>query len=764
MLHNFLPLNNERVEMHDDDTLNVGTHHITLLPQSSGSVDSYSVSANQTQYSNLCNVSYVKNSYNGSTELFTRPISSPTPQMYSPYTSNLHLDHTLTCGWNKFKPQKLQKLNNAKWFLFFLAVFSISQGMIINGFTNVGLSTLEKQFKFSSKQSGMIVAAKECSSLLLIAFLSFYGSFGNKPKYLGYGAMVTAFGCLLYVLPHSLTGKHIPDNVSVVLSQELCAADSNFKRTDSEVKCEVKNSSEGYYWFIFILSKLLVGAGTAPLFTLGAAYIDENVKPKVVPIYLGVWYVSTSFGPGLGFLAGGSLLNVYVDLIQPAGIHLNPEDPRWIGAWWIGHLFGGILIFISSWALLAYPQSMPGAKEIRAQAIRDGSIRPEDKKLQGKLADMIPATMNLLKNSTFMFNTLALTCGTIIATGLGPFVVKYLQAQFGVSTMHAGVASGITLIPGTAGGIFIGSYLMRQFHGKDTCEGASRYCFFFQVIAVLSVASFLIPGCRSPIVAGVHKPYFNQSTLNLISDCNHQCKCSDLSYNPVCGVDNLTYFSPCHMGCLKILEDESKYSECSCINQTSTERLVVNTSGEIDQLPTQIMAYVGECDRGCKNMVPFLCGIVLMLVLNFVNAVPNKMVVMRCVPDNERAYALGVQWIFLTLLGAIPGPLLFGIFIDKSCNMWETNCSKAGNCILYDNVTLSYQLTLGIFILQVLAAVFYFLSWKTIKPPSLENRPFKDSEECCVNPSNISIDNSKIILNSSAKKDYIPKISLLHAT
>ena len=129
---------------------------------------------------------------------------------------------------------------------------------------------------------------------------------------------------------------------------------------------------------------------------------------------------------------------------------------------------------------------------------------------QGKLKDMIPATLTLLRNSTFIFNTLALTSGTIIATGLGPFVVKYLQAQFGVSTMKAGIASGITLIPGTAGGIFIGSYLMRRLKGKDTCEAAARYCFIFQLIALLSVASFLIPGCNSPIIAGVHEVYYNE--------------------------------------------------------------------------------------------------------------------------------------------------------------------------------------------------------------------------------------------------------------
>ena len=35
-----------------------------------------------------------------------------------------------TCGWSKCKPEKLQKLNSPKWFLFFLAVFSVAQGTV----------------------------------------------------------------------------------------------------------------------------------------------------------------------------------------------------------------------------------------------------------------------------------------------------------------------------------------------------------------------------------------------------------------------------------------------------------------------------------------------------------------------------------------------------------------------------------------------------------------------------------------------------------
>ena len=56
---------------------------------------------------------------------------------------------------------------------------------------------------------------------------------------------------------------------------------------------------------------------------------------------------------------------------------------------------------------------------------------------------------------------------------------------------------------------------------------------------------------------------------------------------------------------------------------------IKNPNSSITHSQSQVSAVLGECDRDCKNMIPFLCGIVVLLVLNFVNAVPNKMVVMR---------------------------------------------------------------------------------------------------------------------------------------
>ena len=73
---------------------------------------------------------------------------------------------------------------------------------------------------------------------------------------------------------------------------------------------------------IFVLSQLLMGAGTSPFYPLLPAYLDENVHPKHMPVYLGIWTCATFLGPGLGLIIGGKLLSIYVDLEQVRNIFI----------------------------------------------------------------------------------------------------------------------------------------------------------------------------------------------------------------------------------------------------------------------------------------------------------------------------------------------------------------------------------------------------------------------------------------------------------
>lgn len=48
-------------------------------------------------------------------------------------------------------------------------------------------------------------------------------------------------------------------------------------------------------------------------------------------------------------------------------------------------------------------------------------------------------------------------------------------------------------------------------------------------------------------VAGVNTEYPNRSLG--IKTCFSDCNCNIYDYQPVCGEDNVTYFSPCLAGC-----------------------------------------------------------------------------------------------------------------------------------------------------------------------------------------------------------------------
>lgn len=57
--------------------------------------------------------------------------------------------------------------------------------------------------------------------------------------------------------------------------------------------------------------------------------------------------------------------------------------------------------------------------------------------------------------------------------------------------------------------------------------------------------------------------------------------------------------------------------------------------------------------------------------------------------DEQRSFALGIQWIVVRLLGTIPAPMLFGALIDESCILWQGDCDSGGACLVYDNKNMS---------------------------------------------------------------------------
>ncbi|XP_031557176.1 solute carrier organic anion transporter family member 4C1-like [Actinia tenebrosa] len=456
-------------------------------------------------------------------------------------------DKSLAWGWRSFKPSWLQWLNSPNWFVFFLCWFTFLQGMAVNSFVNLALPTLEKRFKLNSKLTGFIISSNDITALILVMFVSFFGSYGHKTKWLGYGSVVTGIAALTFTIPKFLVGKYRPADLRSAGSS-LCFLNA----TSLQAKeCNGDSSSASLYYMFFILSQLLAGAGTTSLFTLGPAYIDENVHPKKMSWYLGVFYLSFFLGPSIGSILGGQLLSIHVDLFLREGFNLTPTDPRWIGNWWLGSFVCGFILVLLGCILLGFPSILPGSVEMRKKAIKKGYIKEDKEELTGSLKKILPSIKSLFTNWTYLFQALGSTFSTLIGLGVGPFFYKLLTGKYGASLTEAGIGIAIILLPGSAAGIFIGSFVTKKVGVRDSCKRAAKVTFLLQLVGVWGSLNFLIPGCDYDKYAGVDVGYRNSSIgkLSLEDQCSSRCHCSTSRFRPVCAPNGINYYSPCFAGC-----------------------------------------------------------------------------------------------------------------------------------------------------------------------------------------------------------------------
>ncbi|KFP73073.1 Solute carrier organic anion transporter family member 4C1, partial [Acanthisitta chloris] len=106
------------------------------------------------------------------------------------------------------------------------------------------------------------------------------------------------------------------------------------------------------------------------------------------------------------------------------------------------------------------------------------------------------------------------------------------------------------------------------------------------------------------------------------------------------------------------------------------------------------------------------------VAFTFMSVTPTTVAILRCVPDKQRSFALGVQSVFLRLLGTIPGPILFGIAIDSSCTLWDINEYKAkGACWVYDNERMAYLLMGISAACRIISIIFVVMAVLFYKPP-----------------------------------------------
>uniref|UniRef100_UPI00358F6865 solute carrier organic anion transporter family member 4A1-like n=1 Tax=Myxine glutinosa TaxID=7769 RepID=UPI00358F6865 len=611
------------------------------------------------------------------------------------------------CGWGTFTPGFLQVFNTPRGALFFLCCASLLQGMVVNGLVNTVITSIERRFDMHSYQSGLIASTYDIASCSFLALVSYFGGTGHKPRWLGTGVLFMALGSFTFAMPHFISPLYTPTGVSEHATCAATLSNVNASFAHATGTCQGPSSDLSRYRYIFMLGQFLHGAGATPLYTLGVTYLDENVKTTCSSVYIGTFYTAAILGPAVGYFLGGISLMHFTN--PRFKVLLNPESTQWVGAWWVGFLVAGAATGLISIPIAGFPRHLPGSERYMAMQASRSFQSPrrtkESPKFSATIRDLPRAAATLLQNRTFVSLCLAGATEATLISSISTFGPKFLESQFNLSASRAATIFGYLVLPAGGGGTFLGGFVVNRF--KLSCQDIIRFCACFAFVCLFCILVFLVQ-CPNAPFAGITVSYQANSSFRqhdnssfvdpLVSSCNTNCSCTHSTYNPVCGTDQITYYSPCHAGCRSVYQTHPKtYVNCTCI--------VANEDGSA----VHGQAAAGKCQGSCSTLPLFLLFFFFVIFFTFFCSIPALMATLRCVPDGQRSFALGLQWIVVRALGGIPGPIAFGSFIDRTCQLWQKDCGELGACHLYHNAAMSNS-TLLLGISYKLLSISFFLA------------------------------------------------------
>ncbi|XP_041469910.1 solute carrier organic anion transporter family member 2A1-like [Lytechinus variegatus] len=647
-------------------------------------------------------------------------------------------EDTLCCCPPTYAPSWLQCLADPKVFTFHMMLVT-SFGMMSFIYIGAVLTTIERNFQLDSAQSGAITIAADIISTLFVIPLSHYGQMGHRPRWIGTGVLVTAVGTMLCAVPHFVTDPVDPKAIltgSMEDGQDFCHLDATESWSNTSDGHDEGDPQQGglgdprtVWWIVF--GQIISGIGNAPFIALVITYIDDSVKKHAVTAYTAGLFMAFSFGPSCGFLFAAFTTRLYVDFDrvpsdQIPGISQN--DPRWIGAWWLGFVILSIILVILSIPIFFYPRTLPSAvkkwKEERKDAESAGSQSVEtcveamaagdDKKdlidehgitdnisaLEKFIKGPLLALKRLVGNPTFMCLLVDETAFVSLIAIFSAFGVKYMETQFSLSPSTAALVTAFALGPSNIISNLISGYICRRFKFN------SKQCGLF-VVVCSTIGFILYPmgmllGCDNVPIAGVTTSYGGENGPNYDSTrngCNVHCACPEEIFQPVCGSNGLSYISPCHAGCIQELSPQYSYGTtsmpnsfsqkynytgCSCIGNFS---LVNNSVTNLFGSPAStVEASSGLChDSSCQGFVPVSILLAALFFFQAATTNPLTYINLRCVRDEDRSMALALKSVCSHFLGFFPAPIYFGAIINSVCIHWQITDGDRGSCWVYDN-------------------------------------------------------------------------------
>ncbi|KAM8711496.1 hypothetical protein ACLKA7_000613 [Drosophila subpalustris] len=603
---------------------------------------------------------------------------------------DLHNDNKdITSGFWIFKGPLLQRCATETMYV---AIFGIAGLILAMMFTyfNGTMTTLEKRYKIPTKVFGVISVGNDISAMIASLIVGYYLQKVHRPRWMALGLLISAIFSLMNLCLHFIYGagadalsltkefgnfKDISGNVTnSKTSQKYCTSDESTCVTDTDSWAPI---------IILFIAQLILGIGSSAYFITGIAYMDDNSKKSRAPAMLTFSTCIRMLGPAGGYLLSSMCLKYYIEpRLSPV---IKPEDPRWLGAWWIGYIVLAIITVVIAFVIALFPKELPSCKARRLKLAKTNEKDPSDEHKEKSLRDMWKSCKDLLNNKLFLYNLYASIVYFFGYNVYWNFSQKYIEIQFRQSASGASMATGPVALGFSAVGVLLSGYVLSKYKPKARSIAAWNIIVDFLTVAGILCYAFI--GCEASDQLG---------SMVTTSECSSACHCEFVHYSPICGPNNVTYISACHAGCTgksKDLQGHTMYTGCGCINTP-------NITGF--DLPEMHTALDGPCPVDCsKQFFTFLAVMCFLKLVGASGKSSSFLISLRCMPPEQKSFGLGLHGMICSLFAFIPSPIFFGWLIDKYCLLWGKTCSNQGNCWLYDTESLRYVLnfTAGAFLL-----------------------------------------------------------------
>ncbi|XP_077520068.1 solute carrier organic anion transporter family member 4A1-like [Amblyomma americanum] len=193
-------------------------------------------------------------------------------------------NHDVNCGLLGVYPSFLQSYRTPRCYLFFLCILGMTQGFVVNGLVSVVTPTIEKRFQLLGIEVGVIQSMFNVASCIMVTPVSYHGGVGHKPVILGIGALVMSVGAMIFASPHFIAPQH--------LVLENGTANVCPERGPGKCSLSGRATNANAFKYFFMLGHAMHGVGSSPFFTLGVAYLDQNVPSGSASVYMGDYTAS----------------------------------------------------------------------------------------------------------------------------------------------------------------------------------------------------------------------------------------------------------------------------------------------------------------------------------------------------------------------------------------------------------------------------------------------------------------------------------------